>query len=297
MKDNAASSIRLDAWLRRRYPGLSRQHIIEAIEEGLVRREGGGRLRKGDRIADPPDCTGLDRHLARILSGNPALDVPVLEETDDIIVVDKPAGMPGHPVHLLDIDTVCHWALARYPQIRAWCTAGQPTLTPHRLDTGTSGVLLVAKTAAAYRHWRGLFSGGKVEKQYLAWCWGVPAADRWRVDIGLVHDTSDRRRMVPAGGGRAQRVLPAESHVSVEKRLDDRFLCRVTCRTGVMHQVRAHLRVSGHPLLGDDLYDDAFAARPASFPHVLLRAVRLAAPGFTAAAPETPFAERFPGPL
>jgi 23S rRNA pseudouridine1911/1915/1917 synthase len=289
--------MRLDAWLRRRYPGLSRQHVIEAIDEGLVRRPGGGRLRKGDRIAEPPDCASLDRHLERLLAGNAALKVPVLSETDDVVVVDKPAGMPGHPVHLLDFDTVCHWALARYPEIRGWCTQSQPTLTPHRLDTGTSGVLLVAKSAAAYRQWRRWFSGGQVQKQYLAWCWGVPASDRWRVALGLVHDTSDRRRMAVAGDRRKRRVLPAVTEASVEVRLQDRFLCRLTCHTGVMHQVRVHMSASGYPLLGDELYDAAFATRPSAPPHVLLRAVQLSAPDFTAAAPGEAFAALFAAPV
>lgn len=282
-------SDRADYWLGRRFPGLSRSQVLEALELGLVRAAGGRRLRKGDRVAPgaEPDCTPLAAQLERVAAGNPALDVPVLLETEELVVVDKPAGMPGHPLHLQDFETVTHWALARYPELRDWCTQAQPTVTPHRLDTDTSGVLLVARTAAEFARWRRRFSRGEVRKQYLAWCWGNPAWDACTLDQPIGHAPGERGRMAVTTGDGGRRAV---SEVSVLQRLPDRCLCELRLCTGVTHQVRVHMAASGHPLLGDRRYDPQFEQRADHPPYALLRAVDLGCGAFAVAAPREKFA-------
>jgi 23S rRNA pseudouridine1911/1915/1917 synthase len=284
---------RVDHWVGQRFPGLTRNQVLEAIEAGLVRAAGGGQLRKGDRVlaGREPDCARLEEHLRRLAAGNPGLDVPLLLETEALVAVDKPPGMPSHPVHLADFDTVTHWALRRYPEIRSWATDSQPTVTPHRLDTGTSGVLLVARTAAAFDRWRRRFSRGEVEKRYLAWCWGSPGRDRWAMGGQIGHAPGERGRMaVTRTGGRR-----AVSEAEVIRQLPDRFLCELVLRTGVTHQVRVHMAACGHPLLGDRLYDPAFGTRIEQPAHPLLRAVAISCGDFGVAAPREDFVAQFGG--
>ena len=295
-KDSPAGSIpsdRVDYWVGTRYAGLSRNQVLEAIAAGLVLAAGGGKLRKGDRVqaGREPDCSSLEAHLHRLAGGNPELEVPLLLETSALSVVNKPAGMPGHPVRLLEFATVTHWALARYPEIREWAVDCQPTVTPHRLDTGTSGVLLVARTAVEFKRWRRCFSRGEVEKRYLAWCWGAPRLDRWIADQAIGHARGERGRMTVAEQGGRRAV----SEVAVIRRLPDRFLCELVLHTGVTHQVRVHMAAAGHPLLGDRRYDPEFAARSIQPEHALLHAVSVVCGEFKVEAPRTEFVAYFRG--
>ena len=88
---------------------------------------------------------------------------------------ETPIGPSPHAVRAYQ---AASRALHRYPEIRTWVTECQPTITPHRLDTGTSGALLVARTGSGYERWRSHFSRGEVQKRYLAWCWGSPPRPR-----------------------------------------------------------------------------------------------------------------------
>lgn len=301
-KDSPAGSVtsdRVDHWVGQRFPGLTRNQVLEAIEQGFVRAADGGRLRKGDAVSAgrEPDCSALAAHLARIRAGNPELAIPVLLETPELVVVDKPAGIPGHPVHLADFATVSHWALHRYPEIRTWCADAQPAVTPHRLDTGTSGVLLVARTMAAFGRWRRHFSRGQVRKEYLAWCWGTPSWNTRMLNQPISHAPGDRGRMTVATQGvRARRhARPALSEVTILEQRKDRFLCELRLQTGVTHQVRVHMAAAGHPLVGDALYDTAFASRADQPEHALLRAVRVSCGEFDVCAPRAEFVALFRG--
>jgi len=267
---------RLDKWLKRRFSGLSERHVEESLAAGLVHaRPGAKRLRKGLRawVEAEIEVAPLQAHLARLRQGNPDMIVPVVGEGDGFVVVHKPPGMPSHPISLMDFGTITHWAFHQYPESRAEFTSMQPTMAPHRLDTGTEGLLVVALRLAAYEEWRRRFHGKEVTKRYLAWCWGAPGKDRFDVAVPLAHDPADRRKMVAAG---VDGALPAESSVTVERRLADAFLAGVTCRTGVTHQVRVHLATAGHPLVGDELYDARWGERRVRPPYHWLLASSLA---------------------
>ncbi len=290
--------MRADYWLRRHYPSLSRRHIDEALARWLVKTAHGGPLVKGAEIGadSTPDCTQLERHLALLRQGNAALSIPVLLESEELVVVDKPAGIPGHPLSLFETDTVTHWAIATYPQILTWADGCQPTVTPHRLDTDTSGVLLVAKTGAAYTAWRKRFSQKSVSKRYLAWCWGQGPVEQRSVMSAMAHDPTDRRKMIclsqpdPAPSGR---VFPALTMLRTLRQLKDRFLCELTMRTGVMHQIRVHMESVGYPLLGDQLYDRKWTERVEQYPLTLLRCTRLQWEDFSVQAKAEKFIGQF----
>ena len=291
--DKSSSGTRAASSLRDRYPQLTRRQIEEALEAGLCTFEG-RHLKKGDRISGPDvlDSRALDAHLQTLRVGNPSVVMSVLKEEEDFVIVDKPAGVKSHPLSLFDNDTVTQWAFGRYPAMRDAFAEALPTVVPHRLDTGTSGILVVAKNPAAYQQWRVRFQEKQVMKAYQAWCWGKPAQAKFEVDVTMAHDSRDRRRMVVVKDGPTPPPphLPSHSSIQVvEQRGEDQVRVEVVCRTGVTHQVRVHLAVSGFPLVGDRLYDAESAKRSWQPAHHLLRACRLEWPGGAVLAPMQDF--------
>ena len=294
-----ADAMRADHWLRTRYPALSRRHIDEALAQRLVTSADGGRLVKGANVEanEPPDCVLLDSYLNCLREGNLALQIPVLLETNELVVVDKPPGTPSHPISLFDSNSVTNWAVARYPEILLWANQCQPTITPHRLDTDTSGILLVARTGAAYAHWRRRFSEGNVEKRYLAWCWGRGPSGPQNIDVPIAHDRRDRRKMLALEGRNVAhagaRKFPASTRVRTLLQLGDRCLCEAVMHTGVTHQIRVHMAMCGNPLLGDQLYDPEGNARSVKVPHTLLRCTALHCEDFDVRAGGEEFSRQF----
>lgn len=267
---------RADRWLRERFPSLTRRHAEEALEAGLARHFTGRKAHKGDKV-ESLDAMDLADHLARLRSGTPGLEVPIVGEGAGWVAVDKPPGLNGHPLSLFDDKTLTHWAFARWADLRVEFPGIQPTLVPHRLDRETSGLQIVALTAQAYSLWRARFHSGKVTKRYLAWVWGSPKAETWVAKWSVAHDPSDDRRMVVVGSNVRHRppVLEAHTEFRVVSRGKELALLEATCRTGVTHQVRIHASESGYPLVGDSLYDGESEKRSISSPGHWLRAIAM----------------------
>jgi len=242
----AQSPVRLDAFVHEALPGLSRRLARLVIAEGAVRVNGqrapkGTVLRPGDQVTLPDEP-----HLVP----EPDLAIPVVFEDAALVAVDKPAGMPGHVLDPRVRGSVAGFLLARYPETACLDEPLAAGLV-HRLDTGTSGLLLAARTPRAHAALRAAFRSHLVEKTYLAVVEGEPPGVH-RISAPLAHDPRDRRRMVPAAAG--ARAWPAETRVEVVRAASRRSLVRAVTRTGVTHQVRAHLALLGYPLVGDPLY-------------------------------------------
>ncbi len=204
----------------------------------------------------------------------------VLYSDERLLVLDKPAGVslqtprsqPGIAVARL---------LAALPESERAAYGWGTLLLVHRLDVGTSGVVMLARDEDTHRDLVNALAERRVEKTYLAWVWGHPRPRQGRYDSPLGPDKSDRRRMRvdPAGRPSATRyrVLAAPRHVA---------LVELQPETGRTHQIRVHLAAAGHPVVGDDLYGGprhrglhAPALRAALAPdHTLLHAWRLALP-------------------
>jgi 23S rRNA pseudouridine1911/1915/1917 synthase len=275
------TSLRVDHWLRERFPLLTRRQREEALERGVVSLAGGKRLKKGAHLdsREAIDVASLEAHLERLKQGNADLTLELIREFEGYVVVDKPAGMPAHPISLFDDHTLTHWALAHYPEIAREFRVPQPTVVPHRLDTGTSGLQIICRRKVDFEQWRERFARHEVTKRYLAWAWGIPSWTNQSVECELAHSSHDDRKMLVALGekGFRGRRLPSLSEIRV-LRVDapkNCFFCEVTCRTGVRHQVRVHLSSLGFPLVGDVLYDEDAAGRTLQPPHHQLRAVGL----------------------
>ena len=252
-----AGAARLDAFLHGALPARSRRFVRRLIAEGAVCVNGrpaakGVRLAPGDRVTLPD--------LPASIAPEPQLALPVLHEDDAVVALDKPGGMPGHALDPRQRGTAAAFLLARYPEMAGVGDPLAPGLV-HRLDSGTSGLLVAARTRAAHHVLRAALRARAVEKRYLAWVAGdASALDGARVALPLAHDPRDRRRMVPAAAG--MRAWPAETSVMVVSTGRARSLVEATIRTGVTHQVRVHLAARGHPVLGDFLYGGAPAGLP-----------------------------------
>ena len=252
-----ADAVRLDTFLRGALPAMSRRLVRRLIAEGAVCVNGrpaakGVRVAPGDRVTLPD--------LPATITPEPGLALAVLHEDDALVALDKPGGMPGHALDPRQRGTAAAFLLARYPEM---ADVGDP-LAPglvHRLDSGTSGLLVAARTRAAHCALRAALRARAVEKRYLAWVAGdASALDGARVALPLAHDPRDRRRMLPATA--RVRAWPAETRLAIVAAGRERSLVEATILTGVTHQVRVHLAARGHPVLGDVLYGGAPAGLP-----------------------------------
>ena len=272
-EDAGAALPRLDAFVSAVLPDLSRRLVRRVIAEGGVRVNGrrapkGLRLHAGDRVT----VAELPAHL----EPEPDLRIAVVYEDGDLVALDKPGGMPAHALDPRQRGTAAAFLLARYPEVAAVGDHLAPGLV-HRLDTGTSGLLLAARTAGVYAVLRAAFRARAVEKWYLAAVAGNAASlHGLRTAVPLAHDPRDRRRMVPAAPG--ARGWPAETYIEVLHAGHERSAVRARIRTGLTHQVRAHLALLDHPVLGDRLYGGPPADLPADRHALHAAAITLAHP-------------------
>jgi 23S rRNA pseudouridine1911/1915/1917 synthase len=185
---------------------------------------------------------------------DPSVEFIVVHADADVVVVDKPAGLVVHPGAGNDAGTLVNGLLARFPDIAALGsgdTADRPGIV-HRLDAGSSGLLVVARNEAARASLLAQFAAHTAGRRYLALVWGQPEAAHGIVDAPIGRDPGDPTRMAVVADGR-----PARTEYEVVERLDDGAATTLlTCRlqTGRTHQIRVHLAAIGHPLVGDSTY-------------------------------------------
>jgi 23S rRNA pseudouridine1911/1915/1917 synthase len=240
-----AAGMRVDVWLAGAL-SLPRARVKELLERGAV-RVGGRPPRKGDRtVAGARVEITLPDEDPRPVP-QPELSLTLLHVDPQLVAVDKPAGMPSHPLQPGERDTVVNALVARHPECADASADPREGGVVHRLDTFTSGVLLAARTPDAWRAVREAFSGREVDKRYLAVVTG-PVADEGEIDLPLRH-RGDHVEPALAGGGRE-----ALTDFRVLSRAADAALLEVRIRTGVLHQIRAHLASIGAPVLGDADY-------------------------------------------
>ena len=264
--------MRLDAFIRECLPHLSRRVVDSAIRDGLFSVN--GRVsKKGERLVggDFVRFSGA----ADLLASNPLaereLEVPIVYEDAVILVVDKPAGMATHGFSGADRGTLANFLVARRPEL---ANVGKKSWEPgmvHRLDRETSGVVLIAKTQAAFENVQSQFRRRQVEKIYRALVWGkTPEAGT--IDFPLAHAPADKRRMIALTHPRKTAKLRAWTAMTRYRRLAQGHglsLLEIAMETGVTHQIRVHLAALGHPILADSLYGAEGADRFALGRHFL----------------------------
>jgi len=249
---------RLDVVLARRVPGLSRRRAQEMLETGTIRLNG-RRARKGDRIGAGDRITLAQAPVPSDFPALPDASVPitVLYEDEHVAVIDKPAGVPSHPLRPDELGTAASFVVARWPET---CFVGYRAREPgivHRLDTGTSGVLVVARETASFEALRAALEADRIDKHYLAFV--DPHAELREgqtIDAPLANDPRDPRRVVV--GDLFDDARPARTELTAVITHARSLEVEVRAPHAFRHQVRAHLAHVGAPLLGDTLYGGPF---------------------------------------
>ena len=249
------AGLRLDRYLAARLPELSRTRIQELIDQGRVRVNGNS-ARRAHRVA-PAEVIE-----AEILPRPPLVAVPedipleILYEDEDLVVVNKPAGMVVHAGAGTARGTLVNALLHRLGRLSGVGGVLRPGIV-HRLDRGTSGALVVARNDAAHRELAEQFRARRVEKTYLTLVHGALERDAGTVGLPIARDLRRRTRMT----ARRREGREARTDWRVLARLGGFTLVEVALRTGRTHQIRVHFSALRHPVVGDTLYGAPRQAR------------------------------------
>lgn len=239
---------RLDVFLVSLLPEQSRSQIQRLIKEGLVLLE--GRAVKANQLVKSGQLVSVAMPEPVEPEPKPeALPLTILYQDQDLIVVDKPAGMVVHPAAGHASGTLVNALLHHVSDLSGIGGEKRPGIV-HRLDRGTSGLMVVAKHDSAHEELARQFREREVEKEYIALVWGEVNAGR-RIDAPIGRDSSNRKKM----SARARRSREAVTRILRADRVHPMLtLARVAIHTGRTHQIRVHLSAIGHPIVGDPLY-------------------------------------------
>jgi len=262
------AGVRLDRFLAERARGLSRARIQALIRAGNVAsgaaetiRDGAHRVKPGETftvsVPDPEPAAPAPERMA----------LNVVYEDDQLIVIDKPAHLVVHPAAGHASGTLVNALIAHCGASLSGIGGVKRPGIVHRLDKGTSGLLVVAKTDASHRSLSEQFAAhgadGRLERTYLALVWGKPTHPRGRIDVPLGRSPTNRTKMAVAKGETGRRAV---THYEVLKTFESASgarpvsLLKLQLETGRTHQIRVHLAHCGHPILGDSTYGSGFKA-------------------------------------
>jgi 23S rRNA pseudouridine1911/1915/1917 synthase len=239
---------RLDRALVEMFPDCSRSSLARLIREGHVRidtvvaAKSSQRVAAGQRIEvefPPPAPTSIESQ---------DLPLSVLYEDEDLIVVDKAAGLVVHPAAGHRDQTLVNALLFHVRDLSGVGGELRPGIV-HRLDKDTSGVMVIAKNDDAHRKLTAAWNTDAVRKEYLAIVYGTPEPAKGTVDAPIGRDPRDRKRMTVLKGGRR-----AITDYEVIERLRGTSVVRCRLRSGRTHQIRVHMKHIGHPIVGDPVY-------------------------------------------
>jgi 23S rRNA pseudouridine1911/1915/1917 synthase len=265
--NSPAPDIRLDKYLSQALPQFSRAYLQKLIEQGYVLVNGqmakaSQKLTKSDRVTiELPPSPG--HPLAE------PIPLAVIYEDEDILVIDKPAGLtvhpaPGHPSH-----TLVNAILAHCPGLTMSNELVRPGIV-HRLDKDTSGLIVIARNDFAREYLAAQFKSRTVTKRYLVLVKGRLSPEQGIVDAPIGRDPHHRKRMAIVEAGKQ-----AVTQYQVRKYLDDCTLVEVSPLTGRTHQIRIHLSAIGCPVIGDPIYGIKSAHLDRQFIHAYRLGFRL----------------------
>jgi 23S rRNA pseudouridine1911/1915/1917 synthase len=247
---------RLDRFLVSALPDQSRSQLQKLIVGGHVtiqspvRERRGARqdakanlvLYQGDQITvDVPDATPTE-------TAREALPLDIVYQDADLAIVNKAAGMVVHPAAGHASGTLVNALLHHLTDLSGIGGELRPGIV-HRLDRGTSGLMVIAKHDAAHQSLARQFQDREVEKEYIALVWGVVQAGR-RIDAAIGRDPANREKM----SARAKHARHAVTRITRARHLPGLTLCQLAIHTGRTHQIRVHLSGIGHPIVGDSTY-------------------------------------------
>ncbi len=238
---------RIDRFLALVVPNLSRSQLQRLIRKGAVRVAGAAVkpnhvIRSGEEIAvqipEPTEPAPRPE----------ALPLPIVYQDEDVVVIDKPAGMVVHPAAGHESGTVVNALLHAVDDLSGIGGERRPGIV-HRLDRGTSGLMVVAKNDQAHEELARQFHDREVEKEYIALVWGSVTAGR-RIDTPIGRDPVNRKKM----SAKVRRSREAVTRIVRVEPLPGLSLAQIAIHTGRTHQIRVHLSAIGHSIVGDALY-------------------------------------------
>jgi 23S rRNA pseudouridine1911/1915/1917 synthase len=240
---------RLDRFLTSQIPDFSRSQIQRLIENGHVTHSRYKKAKANNDIREG-DVIGVDMPEAQPTAAQPEdLPLEILFNDADVVVVNKPAGMVVHPAAGNPGGTLVNALLHHVKDLSGIGGEIRPGIV-HRLDKGTSGVMVVAKNDDAHKELARQFHDREVEKEYVALAWGL-VQQRKRINAAIGRDPKNRVKMTTR---RDDRARSAVTRVTWSRDLKGVTLLRVAIATGRTHQIRVHLSAIGHPICGDALY-------------------------------------------
>lgn len=230
---------------------ISRSEAVTLIGNGGVLIDGRSPAKPSERLVESSSITIVVPERDDAVEPDATVEVPIVYVDDAVIVVDKPAGMVVHPGAGSYSHTMVQGLLHQFPDLAG--VGGDP-IRPgivHRLDKGTSGLLLVARTEEAHAHLAEQLRDRSVLRRYLTVSWGVFTSAEGVIDAPIGRSLRDPTRRAVIAGGRV-----ARTHYRVLGTFPDPGLTELECRleTGRTHQIRVHLESIGHPVLGDRQY-------------------------------------------
>ncbi len=254
--------VRLDNFLTALLPDQSRSHIQRLIKDGRVTGPA-ATLRASTAVhAGQVYAIELPEPTAATPEAEP-IPIRIIYQDEHLVVLDKPAGMVVHPGAGHSTGTLVNALLHHITDLSGIGGELRPGIV-HRLDRGTSGVMVVAKNDHAHQELSRQFADREVDKEYIALVWGLVQAGR-RIDAAIGRDPSQRQKM----STRARRARTAVTRVTTAKHFKGVSLLKVAIATGRTHQIRVHLSAIGHPIVGDPTYGGLHRRTPAN-----LRAVQ-----------------------
>jgi 23S rRNA pseudouridine1911/1915/1917 synthase len=255
--DAEDAGLRLDVYLAGLLPSHSRSQLQRLIREGRVTVEGAAA--KSNQPMKPGQHVLVEVPDAKPAVPHPQdLALPILYQDDDVLVIDKPAGMVVHPGAGHAEGTLVNALLFHAEDLSGVGGEERPGIV-HRLDRGTSGLMVVAKNDLAHRELSRQFQDREIEKEYVALAWGDVHGGR-RIDLPIGRDPVHRERM----STRARRARTAVTRVTASRKLGGVSLLHVAIATGRTHQIRVHLSAIGHPIVGDHTYGGVRHRMPAA---------------------------------
>lgn len=262
LETSATAADRLDKALAAAFPDVSRARFQALIAEGAVTVEGETVTEARHKVKPGESLRVVLPEAAPALPQAEDIALPIVFEDDDLIVIDKPAGLVVHPGAGNETGTLVNALIAHCGDSLSGIGGVKRPGIVHRLDKDTSGLLVVAKNDRAHHGLSEQFAAhgrdGRLERSYLAIVWGVPERRQGTISAAIDRSTANRQKMAVSRGANAREAVTHYEVLEVLGTPPVASLVRCVLETGRTHQIRVHMAHVGHPLLGDAVYGAGF---------------------------------------